>query len=119
MKSGDVRADVVKLWAPPPRQTVCEWAQEHFIVTTGANKGSFRPAPYQIEPINAIMIMSATQMLRYHCVFEGSKRTLTMGSAIRHRLGSQDSGYSSRLRSVANRAVVKTMLQQASWRSLS
>jgi phage terminase large subunit GpA-like protein len=72
MKSGDVRADVVKLWAPPPRQTVCDWAKENFIVTTGANKGRFRPAAYQVEPINAIgdpaineiVIMSATRMLK-------------------------------------------------------
>ena len=67
------------LWAPPPRQTVCEWAKENFIVTTGANKGRFRPAAYQLEPINAIgdpaineiVIMSATQMLKTITILVG------------------------------------------------
>jgi len=79
MKVEDVITGVAKLWAPPPRQTVCEWAQENFIVTTGANKGRFRPAPYQVEPINAIgnpaineiVIMSATQLLKTITILVG------------------------------------------------
>jgi hypothetical protein len=79
MKVEDVVTGVAKLWAPPPRQTVCEWAQENFIVTTGANKGRFRPAPYQVEPINAIgdpaineiVIMSATQLLKTITILVG------------------------------------------------
>lgn len=67
------------LWAPPPRQTVCEWAEENFIVTTGANKGRFRPAAYQVEPINAIgdpwvngiVIMAATQTLKTMVILVG------------------------------------------------
>lgn len=38
-------------------------------------------------------------------------RTPVTGSAIRHRLGSQNSGYLSHLGSVVNSAVVKAMLQ--------
>jgi hypothetical protein len=39
---------------------VCEWALSNFIVTTGAKKGIFRPAAYQVDPINAIGEHSAT-----------------------------------------------------------
>jgi phage terminase large subunit GpA-like protein len=71
--------EVSPLWAPPPRQTVCEWAQEHFIVATGADKGRFKPKAYQIEPINAlgdarissVVIMSATQMLKTITILVG------------------------------------------------
>jgi phage terminase large subunit GpA-like protein len=79
MKSGDVRAEVEKLWAPPPRQTVCEWARDNFAVTTGAKKGRFIPNAYQVEPINAIgdpwvneiVIMAATQMLKTMVILVG------------------------------------------------
>jgi phage terminase large subunit GpA-like protein len=72
-------AEVSPLWAPPPRQTVCEWAEEHFIVATGADKGRFKPKTYQVEPINAlgdarissVVIMSATQMLKTITILVG------------------------------------------------
>jgi phage terminase large subunit GpA-like protein len=72
MNVEDVITGVVKPGAAPARQTECEWAQENFTVTTDANKGRFRPAPYQVEPINSIgdpaisetVIMSATRMLK-------------------------------------------------------
>jgi phage terminase large subunit GpA-like protein len=75
----DAIAEVSKLWAPPPRQTVCEWARDNFIVTTGAKKGRFVPNAYQVEPINAIgdpfvneiVIIAATQMLKTMVILVG------------------------------------------------
>jgi hypothetical protein len=37
-------------------------AQENYVITTGANRKRLRRAVYPVEPINKIVITSATQM---------------------------------------------------------
>ena len=61
-------------WAPPPTQSVSEWAEEHFRLSPeySAKSGLLKLYRYQREPVDAfgdpfvagIVIMSATQMLK-------------------------------------------------------
>lgn len=68
----DLFSEALALLAPPPKQTLSEWAREHFYLSTGAERGYFKPKAFQVEPLDCIsdprvhttVIMSATQMLK-------------------------------------------------------
>ena len=67
-------AECCKLWAPPPKQSVSDWAEEHFRLSPeySAQTGKLKLYTFQRAPIDAfgdpytseIVIMSATQMLK-------------------------------------------------------
>lgn len=64
----------LKLWAPPTRATLTQWAEEFFVLSSeaSAETGLFTALAFQREPLDAItdprvetvVIMSATQMLK-------------------------------------------------------
>ena len=69
-----------KVWQPPPRLTVSEWAERHRILSSesSARAGMFRLAlaPYQREPMNSvkdssvqsITLMWASQTGKTECI---------------------------------------------------
>lgn len=67
-------SDCCKLWAPPPRQSLSEWAEENFILSPeySARTGRLQLYKFQREPLDCftdpytteIVVMSATQMLK-------------------------------------------------------
>lgn len=77
MPSRDVIADLCRLWAPPTRLKVSQWADRNRQLTSesSAETGQWTSKAYQREPMDAIsdphvhtvVMMSATQMLKTEC----------------------------------------------------
>ena len=74
LRAIEVLRKVTPLWAPPPRLSLSDWADEYRRTSSEASAevGKWRTRPYQTEPLDAftdprvhsVVIMSAIQMLK-------------------------------------------------------
>ena len=73
-RAEELLRDCARIWAPPPRQSLSEWAEEHFILSPeySARTGEIRLYQFQREILDSftdpyvreIVVMSATQMIK-------------------------------------------------------
>lgn len=59
-----VIARAMGAWRPPPRLSLSEWAERHFVLSaeTAAEPGRWRSLPYQVEILNSITDPTVTQV---------------------------------------------------------
>lgn len=73
-RARELRLRIRKLWTPPPRWTLSEWAEQNFVLSAeySAVTGKLTLYKFQREPLDSftdpytreVVIMSATQMLK-------------------------------------------------------
>lgn len=73
-RAQQVLSECARLWAPPPKQSLSDWAEEHFILSSEYSASSGRLQLYRFQRgildaftdphTRGIVVMTATQLIK-------------------------------------------------------